>query len=480
MTEPGDKAGGVGVFGLFSLSFGTIIGVGWIVVLGQWLGGAGSLGAAAAFVVGTLVIGVVAACYAEVAGIVRAPGGEIAYAERAFGAAAANAVAWLLAFIYLVVVAFETVSVGWLLTYMTPELRGAALYSVSGQQVHVGDLTIGYALLAVIAFANAHGVRVAARLQSVTTILFIVATAWFVGLGLMNGDATNLHPYFASGEGGERLRGFFIVLATTPFWFAGFSVLTQALSERSSSVSARKASGLLLASIAAAGAFYVLIIIAAAISAPRELILNAELPSAAAFGAASGSRFGVAVVLLAGTIGLLTTWNAVFFGAVRTVRHAWRGAAADLDRPGAPALRRYSLMVVVIAGVVSLLGRGGIEAIINVVGFVFSLIYMLVCIALIVLRVREPLADRPVRLPFGVAIASVGVLLSGALSVFAFVGMEPFWLGLPVEVLLLAGLGVVAMGRWLALRHGAQPLYSLMQKTKKQAAMVRRSVGEQE
>jgi len=44
---------------LFSLAFGTIIGVGWITVLGSWLSEAGSLGAMLAFGGGGMIMMVI-------------------------------------------------------------------------------------------------------------------------------------------------------------------------------------------------------------------------------------------------------------------------------------------------------------------------------------------------------------------------------------------------------------------------------------
>ena len=65
-TRPSlQRAIGKGQF--FTLAFGTIIGVGWIIYLGYWLAPAGPLGAAIGFGAGTLLIALIGLCYAEMA-----------------------------------------------------------------------------------------------------------------------------------------------------------------------------------------------------------------------------------------------------------------------------------------------------------------------------------------------------------------------------------------------------------------------------
>ena len=63
-----------------SIGFGSMVGVGWIIVLGDWLAQAGPVGAILAFVCGGLVTMLVGVCYAELATLLPVSGGEVAYA----------------------------------------------------------------------------------------------------------------------------------------------------------------------------------------------------------------------------------------------------------------------------------------------------------------------------------------------------------------------------------------------------------------
>src|SRR5580704_8754785 len=69
----------------FALSFGAIVGVGWVVILGDWLNQAGPVGSILAFLVGGLVVLLVGLCYAEMIGRLPVSGGEIVYTYEIFG-----------------------------------------------------------------------------------------------------------------------------------------------------------------------------------------------------------------------------------------------------------------------------------------------------------------------------------------------------------------------------------------------------------
>ena len=63
----------------FMLAYGTVVGVGWLVYPGVWLSTSGPLGAIAGFATGGVIMLVIALCYAEMAGMFRVSGGEVAY-----------------------------------------------------------------------------------------------------------------------------------------------------------------------------------------------------------------------------------------------------------------------------------------------------------------------------------------------------------------------------------------------------------------
>ena len=69
----------LGPFQFFAIAFGSIIGVGWMIVVGDWLQSAGPLGVSLAFLGSAGMIVLVGLCYAELATMLPVAGGEIAY-----------------------------------------------------------------------------------------------------------------------------------------------------------------------------------------------------------------------------------------------------------------------------------------------------------------------------------------------------------------------------------------------------------------
>lgn len=406
---------------LFTFTFGTIVGVGWITVLGHWLGGGGSLGAILAFIAGGLLMLTIGLCYAEVSSMMPTAGGEVVYAHETFGPATGFAAGWVLSLIYISVSAFEAISVGWISTVLLPALEGPVIYEVFGAEVSLGSLGIGLAGMLLISYLNFRGAREAAGFQNLMTYGLILVSLLFIAVGLTRGDPANLRPLFASPDPGAALGGIAAVFVMTPFFFAGFNVLPQAIGERSPDVSLRTVSVLLLSSIAGALIFYVLVISASSMTLPREQLLRFDLPAAAAFRAAFDSVMLGNVVLLAGLLGLITTWNAVFFAGVRVLLALSRAgslpAGLGVIHPAHGTPARAVLLAALVGTALMLLGRGAIGLIVNTVGFCFALMFFTVAAVLVHLRLREPERDRPYRVPGGLFLPLVGLISAAGMIV---------------------------------------------------------------
>lgn len=435
---------------LFALSFGTIVGVGWITVLGHWLSGAGPLGAIAAFGAGGLLMLAIGLCYAEAASMMPNAGGEVVYAHRTFGPTAGFVAGWVLSLIYISVTAFEAISVGWITAVLLPPLEGPVLYEAFGSEVTAGNAAIGLAGMLVIGYLNWRGARNAAGFQDVMTWSLILISLVFIAVGLLRGDPANLQPLFASPDLPGAATGIVAVFVMTPFFFAGFNVLPQAIAEKSPEVSLRTVSLLILATIVGALVFYVLVILASAMTLNRAEMMQYDLPAAAAFRAAFDSKFLGNLVLMAGLLGLITTWNAVFFAGSRVLlalSHAGalpRGLGALHAEHGTPV--RAVLLIGTVATVMMLLGRGAIELIVNTVGICFALMFLGVSAVVVYLRIREPLRHRPYTVPGGLLIPAVGAIAAvGMLAISLWQhlltadGFPPEWAAL----LVWAALGIL-------------------------------------
>lgn len=438
----------LGAFQFFAIAFGAVVGAGWAVVLGDWLRQAGPMGAMLGLASGGFVVVLIGLCYGEIATLIPVSGGEVAYALEVFGERASFLTGWLLAFTYVVVAAFEAISIGWIVAALVPGLEGPTVYHVIGGDVHAGSLALGLCGMVVLTALNYRGARAAARLQDGLIVAVLILAAIFIVAGVSRGRVTNLQPLFQRAPSGSIWPGVFGLFMTASFWFGGFNVGPQAMEEAASKTRLSRIALTIVASIVVGIVFKVLVILAASMSAPWQDLVRAPVPVAAAFKSAFGSAAVANLVLVTALCGLLGTWNSVLLAAARTL-YALGRAGYIAPAFGAVHTRYRSPGFAVlfsggVAALGTLLGRNAIEPIVDAAASCLAVAYLLTCFAVIRLRRTAPALPRPFRVPGGVVtawIATAGAAFSLGLSLY-----EPYAASagrVPLEWLLL--------GCWLAL-----------------------------
>src|SRR5690349_7485087 len=103
VTELKKTLGGVQ---LFSMGFGSIVGVGWIVLMGFWFRQAGPGGTAVAFLLGGLLLALVGLCYAEMSTMLPVAGGEASFAFASFGTPVGFVVGWAMTLMMIAVLPY--------------------------------------------------------------------------------------------------------------------------------------------------------------------------------------------------------------------------------------------------------------------------------------------------------------------------------------------------------------------------------------
>ena len=109
----------------FTFGFGTMVGVGWVVLMDDWLGRGGPAGAFLGFLIGGLLLIPVARTYGRMVVQIQDAGAEIAYTEGVFPPAAGFAAAWTMVLAYAIVCPWEAVAVGNLLARIVPAMNDA-------------------------------------------------------------------------------------------------------------------------------------------------------------------------------------------------------------------------------------------------------------------------------------------------------------------------------------------------------------------
>ena len=116
------------------IAFGAMIGWGWVVSTGDWIGRGGVLGAVIGFAIGGIMVFFVGLTYAEL-------------------------------------VCFEACALPTIITYIYPGFLKGYLYTVAGFDIYASWLAVAMIVAFFITFINIKGAKTAATLQTVLTVI---------------------------------------------------------------------------------------------------------------------------------------------------------------------------------------------------------------------------------------------------------------------------------------------------------------------
>src|SRR5262249_12128237 len=166
----------------FTLAFGSIVGVGWMVVIQEWLTAGGPAGAMLAYIVAGVALVPVALAYGRLARRMPEAASEIAYTGAVFPPVVSFLTGWAMTFAYLVVCPYEAVAIGRLAAYLVPGLNTLALYEVGGYIVYLPHVVLSLGTTILIAFINYRGIRLSAHFHNWTTFGLLAVFFIFVPL----------------------------------------------------------------------------------------------------------------------------------------------------------------------------------------------------------------------------------------------------------------------------------------------------------
>ena len=420
---------------VLALAFGAMIGWSWVALTGTWLEQAGALGAILAFIAGGGALIFVGLTYAELASAMPEVGGEHVYSLRALGRSASFVCTWAILLGYASVVAFEAVALPTVLEYLFPGFSRGFLWTVAGWDVNLTWVLTGSIAAVAMMAVNYFGIRTAARLQTIAVALVVLA-----GLALMfgasgGGSLDNAQPAFNHGW-----VGLLSVLVMVPFMFVGFDVIPQSAEEVD--LPFAEIGRMLVWSVLLAIAWYVMIIGAVAISLSPEQRASSELPTAAAATAVLGSNWAGKLLVVGGIGGILTSWNAFLAGGSRALYALAKAGQAPAVfarlHPRHDTPHNAVLLIGGFAMLAPLAGRPAMVWLVNAGGFGIVIAYAFVALSFLVLRRREPEMPRPYRVPGGMIVGWMALLLSLALASL-YLPFSPAALAWPAEWLILLG-----------------------------------------
>jgi amino acid transporter len=331
----------------FSLGFGTMVGVGWLVVMDDWLLRGGPLGAVLAFAIGGLVLLPIGVVYGHLVSAMPDAAGEIAYTAAVFPRSVSFATGWMMLLAYYIVCPWEAVAIGRIAGYLFPALNSVELYRVAGKPVFLPHLIIGLALTLLITLLNYRGIRLSATVQNWSTFAVLALTIGFVSAGISHGSTANLHPLF----NGPALVSVVLMLQVVPYFMTGFESIGKASEEASTEFQPRRFMLAILLAIVVGASFYAIVTTAVAYVAPWPALVHEQFATAVAFEHAMGSPFIVKVIMATALLSLLKIFNGNFIAASRLLFGLGRRGLADTRLGYVHPLNRTPSIAIVCLGI---------------------------------------------------------------------------------------------------------------------------------
>jgi amino acid transporter len=303
----------LGIVDYFTLGWGTMVGVGWLVVMDDWLLRGGPLGGILGFAIGGALLLPIGYVYGRLVAGMPDAAGEVAYTAKVFARPVSFATGWMMVLAYLAVCPWEAVAVGRIASYIFPALDSIPLYQVAGRPVYLPRLLIGLGLTALITLLNYRGIRLSATFQNWTAFGTLALFVVFVTFGVSKGSPQNLPPLFTH----SGFVSVLLVMQIVPYFMTGFESVVKGAEEARPEF---RASGFLKAiwmAIIVGILFYTIVIAAVGYVAPWKELTNEKFMTAVAFERAVGSRWIVNVILAAALLSLLKVFNGNFVASSR-------------------------------------------------------------------------------------------------------------------------------------------------------------------
>lgn len=406
------------------VAFGAMIGWGWVVSSGGWIQQCGIFGTIIAFLLGGIMIYFVGLVYAELTTALPENGGAKVFSQRALGTIGSFICSWSIILSYIGVVCFEACSFPTILQYIFPGFLKGYLYTIEGFDIYATWLIIAIASCVLITYINIKGVKTAAFVQKMLTIIIAVVGFILIIASLVRGDVLNLEgQLFVGNEYKEIISNILSISMVTPFFLFGFDVIPQAAEEIN--IPLKKLGRLIVLSITLAVAFYGLIVFAIGYGMNQIEIVSSinstGLVAADTMTKLFNSELMAKILIFGGICGIITSWNSFLIGgsrALESLANSYMIPYVFCEKHKKYETPYIALMLIGFLSIVSLFfGRQMLIWISNCASFACCLTYCIVSISFLILRKKEPGLVRPYKVHYYRFVGWVAALFSGFLSI---------------------------------------------------------------
>ncbi|MCX4514112.1 amino acid permease [Streptomyces sp. NBC_01619] len=398
----------LGLWQLTAIGVGGIIGAGIFALAGAVANGTAGPAVLVSFLIAGVASAAAAFSYAEFAGMIPKAGSAYTYGYAVLGELAGWFIGWDLLLEYTAIVAVVAIGIsgyfGFLLGALGVDLPAWMLGAPGTGPGHEVDL-FAMVLCLFTAYLLTLGIKNAARFETVVVVLKVLVVLLVIAVGFFHIDTSNYNPFFPYG-----VSGAFTGAATVFFAVFGYDAMSTAAEE--SKDAQRHMPKAILYSLAISMVLYVL---ACLVLTGMQNYTEIDPESGFSTAFESVGLPGLANVIAIGAIiGILTVMFTFMLGVTRV----WFSMSRDGLLPHWFAkthpTRHVPVRVTWIVGVASALIAGflpiGEAAELTNIGILLA--FVVVCIAVIVLRYRRPELPRSFRCPWMPFVPALGVVFS--------------------------------------------------------------------
>ncbi|MFD1037137.1 APC family permease [Virgibacillus byunsanensis] len=302
---------------VWAIALGSSIGWGAFVQPTTWMAAAGPLGVILGFVIGALLMMLIAVSYGFLIKSFPVSGGEFAYSYISLGRTHAFISGWFLTLGYICIVALNASAFALMFKFVFPALiENLHLYQIAGWDVYGMEIIIASVALGVFGFLNIKGTGLTGRMQFIfcsIMIIGVVAITFLVG-AQPGAGLSNVGPLFPAET--TAFAAIISIVAIAPWAYVGFDNIPQAAEEFK--FSSKKAFTLIILAIVFAAVLYSLMILATAMTQPWQgLVAEGQVWGTGAAMQETLGTMGLVILVTALTMGIFTGLNGFIISSSR-------------------------------------------------------------------------------------------------------------------------------------------------------------------